>query len=92
MKEAKSNGRAQEGAAAPEFPPAAPGIGKIKITINLDQDLLGVLRTEAARTGVPYQRLINQMLRKAVQQERSMESRLDRLEKRVNKLKRKLVR
>jgi uncharacterized protein (DUF4415 family) len=68
----------------------AGGSGKIKITINIDQDILGILRTEAANTGIPYQRLINQLLRKALQQNSTLESRLERLEKRVNKLKRKL--
>jgi uncharacterized protein (DUF4415 family) len=68
----------------------AGGSGKIKITINIDQDILGILRTEAANTGIPYQRLVNQLLRKALQQNSTLESRLERLERRVNKLKRKL--
>ena len=46
--------------------PDAGGSGKIKITINIDQDILGILREEAANTGIPYQRLINQLLRKAL--------------------------
>ena len=47
-------------------------------------------RAEAANTGIPYHRLINQWLRKALQQNSRLESRLDRLERRVDKLKRKL--
>jgi predicted DNA binding CopG/RHH family protein len=68
----------------------APAAGKTKITINIDRDILGVLRTEAAKTGVPYQRLVNQLLRKALQKDGEMESRLERLERKMNKLKRKL--
>jgi len=70
--------------------PDAGGSGKIKITINIDGDILGTLRAEATDTGIPYQRLINQLLRKALQQNSTLDSRLDRLERRINKLKRKL--
>ncbi len=66
-------------------PPAlstdAGGSGKIKVTINIDQDILGILRTEAANTGIPYQRLVNQLLRKALRQNSTLESRLERLER-----------
>jgi len=92
MKETTPGAGIAEGAGTPELSANAAAIRKTKITINIDQDLLGLLRAEAARTGVPYQRLVNQMLRKAVQQDHALESRLDRLEKKVNKLKRKLAR
>jgi uncharacterized protein (DUF4415 family) len=69
---------------------AAAGMRKIKITINIDQDILAALRAEAARTGVPYQRRINQLLRQALQKDNEMESRLERLERKFTKLKRKL--
>ncbi len=32
--------------------------GVVKITINIDWDSLALLRTMAAETGVPYQRLL----------------------------------
>jgi hypothetical protein len=61
---------------------------KTKITINIDQDSLALLRTMSAKTGVPYQRLLNQILKRSLQGEKETESRLDRLEREVKKLKR----
>jgi predicted DNA binding CopG/RHH family protein len=63
----------------------------VKITINIDKTNLDILRTKAAKTGVPYQRLLNQFLSKALQSDEQTESRLDRLEKEVTRLKRKIV-
>jgi predicted DNA binding CopG/RHH family protein len=63
----------------------------VKITINIDKDNLDVLRVKAADTGIPYQRLLNQYLKKALQSETKTESRLDRLEKEVNRLKHRIV-
>ena len=63
----------------------------VKITINIDADALAILRTKAAKTGIPYQRLLNQVLKRALQGETQTETRLDRLEKELIRLKRKLV-
>lgn len=63
----------------------------VKITINIDKENLDVLRDKAARTGVPYQRLLNRLLTKALQSEKDTESRLTRLEREVTKLKKKIV-
>ena len=63
----------------------------VKITINVDRGNLDILRAKAAKTGIPYQRLLNQFLKKALQTEAETESRLDRLEREVNKLKKKIV-
>ncbi len=63
----------------------------VKITINIDKGNLDILRTQAAKTGVPYQRLLNQFLNKALQNEGQTESRLDRLEKEITRLKKKIV-
>ena len=59
----------------------------IKITINIDKSNLDILRLKAAKTGVPYQRLLNQFLGKALQIDAQTESRLDHLEKEVIRLK-----
>lgn len=59
----------------------------VKITINIDKDSLDILRAKAAETGVPYQRLLNQFLSRALQKDAQTESRLDRLEKAVTRLK-----
>lgn len=63
----------------------------VKITINIDADALAILRAKSAKTGVPYQRLLNQVLKRALQGEIETETRLDRLEKELNRLKRHLV-
>ena len=59
----------------------------VKITINIDKGSLDILQTKAAETGVPYQRLLNQFLNRALQNDVQTESRLDRLEKEVTRLK-----
>jgi len=65
--------------------------GSIKITVNIDKNTLDLLRTKAANTGVPYQRLLNQFLSKALQSDAQTESRLERMEKEIAQLKRKIV-
>jgi len=64
---------------------------KIKITINIDEESLNSLRTQSEKTGIPYQRLINQILRESLEQRDSHESRLERLEKEILKLKKKVA-
>jgi predicted DNA binding CopG/RHH family protein len=66
-------------------------VRKVKITINIDQDSLAVLRAKSATTGIPYQRLLNQVLKSALQDDKRTESRLDLLEKKLNSLERKLI-
>lgn len=63
----------------------------IKITINIDKGNLEILRAKAAKTGVPYQRLLNRLLNSALQNDAQTESRLDRLEKEISRLKKKIV-
>jgi predicted DNA binding CopG/RHH family protein len=63
----------------------------VKITINIDKENLDTLRTKAAETGVPYQRLLNRLLTRALRMDQESESRLNRLEKEVKKLKTKIV-
>ena len=59
----------------------------VKITINIDKGSLDILRAKAAETGMPYQRLLNQFLNRALQNDAQTESRLDRLEKEITRLK-----
>jgi predicted DNA binding CopG/RHH family protein len=63
----------------------------VKITINIDKGNLDILRAKAAKTGVPYQRLLNQFLNNALRSDAQTETRLDRLEKEVTRLKKKIV-
>lgn len=63
---------------------------KIKITINVDEDLLVELRKMAQTTGTPYQSLLNRVLKDAIMQKKNEGTRLDRLEREVERLKKKL--
>ena len=64
---------------------------KIKITINIDQDSLELLREMAGNTGAPYQKLLNQILKEGLMGRGASESRLDRIEKELSRLKRKIA-
>jgi predicted DNA binding CopG/RHH family protein len=63
----------------------------VKITVNIDAESLSALRREAAESGVPYQRLLNKVLREALTGRESAETRIARLEREVTKMKKKLV-
>lgn len=63
----------------------------IKITINLEAKSLASLKQDAARTGVPYQRLLNQLLSDTLQKKASDESRLARLEREVRIIKKRFA-
>ena len=63
----------------------------VKITINVDSESLAALKTESEKTGVPYQRLLNALVREGLKNRRGAESRLTRLEREIEKLKRKLA-
>ena len=64
---------------------------KIKITINIDQDSLEALREMAGTTGAPYQKLLNQILKEGLKKRGKSELRLDRIEKELERLKRKVA-
>jgi hypothetical protein len=63
----------------------------VKITINIDRDSLSVLRAMAEETGVPYQRLLNTLLRERLEGKGTIQSRVDRLEHELKKVKRRLA-
>jgi predicted DNA binding CopG/RHH family protein len=64
---------------------------KVKITINVDEDLLQELRRMAESMGTPYQTLLNKVLKDAVLSKIEDGSRLDRLERELDRLKKKLA-
>ena len=64
---------------------------KVKITINVDQDSLELLRNLSAKTGAPYQRLLNQILKEGLRNRAASDSRLDRLEKELERLKKRIA-
>lgn len=63
---------------------------KIKITINVDEDLLLELKQMAKETGTPYQALLNRILRNGMASKKDEGSRIDRLEREVERIKKKI--
>jgi len=66
---------------------------KIKITINIDQDIIASLKKRSDISGVPYQNLLNSMLRAALNDAKpdDTSSRLNRLERELAAIKKKLT-
>lgn len=64
---------------------------KIKITINVDEESLALLRKMSDKTGTPYQRLLNQILKAGLNTRTHDDSRLERIEKEIELLKRQIA-
>ena len=67
------------------------GRGRVKITINLDADSLAKLKELSAESGVPYQRLLNGILKERLVKADTLRSRLDRIEKELARVKKTLA-
>jgi predicted DNA binding CopG/RHH family protein len=65
--------------------------GSVKITINVDANSLAKLKRLSAESGVPYQRLLNSILKERLTKTSSVQSRLDRIEKELVQVKKKLA-
>ena len=63
----------------------------IKITININADTLAKLRRLSDDSGVPYQRLINRTLTESLASRDKTDSRLERIEKELLLLKKKIA-
>jgi ABC-type Fe2+-enterobactin transport system substrate-binding protein len=63
----------------------------IKITIHIDQDTLVRLQKKSWQSRVSYQPLLNQVLIAGLRHKTQAESRLDRIEKELKKLKRRIA-
>ena len=63
----------------------------VKITVTIDTKSLHALREASRRTGVPYQALVSRVLKTGLTRRVTTESRLDRLEREVKRMKRILV-
>jgi predicted DNA binding CopG/RHH family protein len=63
----------------------------VKITINLDADSLEAVKKEASASGIPYQRLLNRLLKESLASKRATESRIDRLERELREVKKRLA-
>ena len=63
----------------------------VKITINIDADSLAKLKQLSAESGVPYQRLLNSVLRERLSRTSSVHARLDRIERELKRVKKTLA-
>ncbi|CAI4031361.1 hypothetical protein DNFV4_01783 [Nitrospira tepida] len=63
----------------------------VRITINIDPGSYRGLRRVARETGVPYETLISWLLRMDEDRRATMETRLNRLEQEVKRMKRIMV-
>jgi hypothetical protein len=67
------------------------GRGSVKITINVDAGSLAKLKERSAESGVPYQRLLNSILKERLVKADTLRSRLDRIEKELARVKKTLA-
>ena len=67
------------------------GRGSVKITINVDADSLTKLKELSAESGVPYQRLLNGILKERLAKADTLRSRLNRIEKELARVKKALA-
>jgi len=70
---------------------AMAGRGSVKITINVDADSLVKLKALSADSGIPYQRLLNRILRERLSREDTVHPRLDRIEKDLARVKKAIA-
>jgi predicted DNA binding CopG/RHH family protein len=61
---------------------------QVTITVHLNTDSLTALKMLSTKTGIPYQRLLNRLLTANTTREETTQSRLDRLEQELRKIKR----
>ncbi len=64
---------------------------KVKITINFDADVLNQVKELAENSGSPYQTLLNKIVKDSLIEKQAKESRLDKLEREVKALKKKIA-
>ncbi len=67
------------------------GRASVKITINVDADSLAKLKELSADSGVPYQRLLNSILKERLSRADTVQARLDRLERELARVKKTLA-
>lgn len=59
----------------------------VKITINIDFEALSKIKILSTETGIPYQRLLNNLLQESLETKDTVETRIQRLEKEIKILK-----
>ena len=76
--------------ATKKIPAALSKKNRGPITVHLDTDSLKALKTLSSTTGIPYQKLLIRLLTASATREETTQSRLDRLEQELHKIKRRV--
>jgi predicted DNA binding CopG/RHH family protein len=63
----------------------------VKVTIHLDANGLAALKETSEKSGAPYKRLLNSILEESLKNREVTESRLEKLEKELKKVKQKIA-
>lgn len=63
----------------------------VKITINIDSESLSKLKQLSDETGVPYQRMLNNLLKESLNEKTTLELRVNKIEKELRKLRKLLA-
>ena len=63
----------------------------IRITINVDEQSLARVRKSSSQSAIPYQQILSQVLKEAAIENGVASSRLDRIEREIEKLKRQVA-
>ena len=64
---------------------------KIKITINIDERSLTLLKKISGQSAIPYQQIVRQVLERTAIEKGDAKSRLDRIERELKKLQRQIA-
>lgn len=64
--------------------PVVPKGNKIQKTIRLDEDVFEWLMKEGEQRGIPYQTLMNSLLKQLMNQEESLLERVEKIEAKLN--------
>lgn len=59
----------------------------VKITINIDSNSLSKIKKLSNETGVPYQRMLNNLLKERLSKTSTVETKIRKLEKELSKIK-----
>lgn len=70
---------------------ATKSSSNIKITINIDKNTLLRIKNLASKNDIPYQRLLNRLLKKGLTDSDKESSRIDKLEIQLEEIKKKLA-
>ena len=91
MKQPKLNNLAIDKSGTKKISNMALKSKKIKITINIDQNSLETLKNMAQASGASYQKILNEILKIGLEKQNDAETRLQKIEMKIARLKKKMA-